>query len=111
MVRMDDIVRPETETAAVFSANPSRVLLGAVVAFALAWGLTGTGDAAASECNDMIDNDGDGLVDTYRPSPAPGQDSTLEGADPGCLVGGPPDRRESSARRDHREDQNEDLPK
>jgi hypothetical protein len=59
-----------------------------VLAVVLVCSLPGAGDAAANECTDMIDNDGDGLVDRYRP-PLPGQDPALERADPGCLVGPP----------------------
>jgi hypothetical protein len=92
-MRANDVVNTRMEIVGGGRSTPRRVVLGAFIASALAavlvcW-LPGAGDAAANECTDMIDNDGDGLVDRYRPSPVPGQDPTLEGADPGCLVGPP----------------------
>jgi hypothetical protein len=94
-MRGNDVVNTRMEIIGGGRSTPRRVVLGALIASALAavlvYSLPGAGDAAAAanECTDMIDNDGDGLVDRYRPSPVPGQDPTLEGADPGCLVGPP----------------------
>jgi hypothetical protein len=85
------VVRPPMERIAIVAMSPRRAGLVAVAAFALAGVLAfawpGAGDAATNQCNDMIDNDGDGLIDRYRPSPVPGGDPTFDGADPGCLVG------------------------
>jgi hypothetical protein len=87
------IVRPPMDGIGIVVASPRRAGLAAVAAFALAgvvaFAAPGAGDAATHQCNDMIDNDGDGLIDTSRPSPVPGGDPTFDGADPGCLVGPP----------------------
>jgi hypothetical protein len=87
------IVTPAMERIAIVVMSARHTGFVAVAAFALAGVLAfawpSAGDAATNQCNDMIDNDGDGLIDRYRPSPLPGGDPTFDGADPGCLVGPP----------------------
>ena len=87
------IVTPAMERIAIVVMSARHTGFVAVAAFALAGVLAfawpSAGHAATNQCNDMIDNDGDGLIDRYRPSPLPGGDPTFDGADPGCLVGPP----------------------